>query len=137
MLYSRAPALRLARERAARANLHAGADRMCLDLLRRDRRLREALTSDGLESLDPLGPAPGIDAEARLTALESLGRLDDEQQSLAIMLFVDGMSQARSRCRRAATRTSSSTRPGRRASCRSCGARRIDASSCGSRRAAT
>ncbi|MBX3260140.1 MAG: sigma-70 family RNA polymerase sigma factor [Labilithrix sp.] len=69
------------------------ADRTCLDLLRRGKRVREALSSDGLESLDPLGPAPGVDAEARLAALESLALLDDEQQTLAIMLFVDGMSQ--------------------------------------------
>jgi RNA polymerase sigma-70 factor (ECF subfamily) len=68
-------------------------DRTCLDLLRRQRRVREALTSDGLERLDPLGPAPGMDAEERLAALQSLGRLDEDQQALAIMLFVDGMSQ--------------------------------------------
>ncbi len=69
------------------------ADRTCLDLLRRGKRVRDALSSDGLESLDPLGPAPGVDAEARLAALQSLALLDDEEQSLAIMLFVDGMSQ--------------------------------------------
>jgi RNA polymerase sigma-70 factor, ECF subfamily len=70
------------------------ADRTCLDLLRRGKHVREALSNDGLDALDPLGPAPGIDAEARLAALQSLGRLDDDQQMLAIMLFVDGMSQA-------------------------------------------
>jgi RNA polymerase sigma-70 factor (ECF subfamily) len=68
-------------------------DRTCLDLLRRGKRVREALSKDGLDALDPLGPAPGVDAEARLAALQSLGRLDDDQQALAIMLFVDGMSQ--------------------------------------------
>lgn len=70
------------------------ADRTCLDLLRRGKRVREALSHDGLESLDPLGPAPGVDAEARLAALESLAQLDEDQQDLAIMLFVDGMSQS-------------------------------------------
>jgi len=70
------------------------ADRTCLDLLRRGRRVREALSNDGLEELDPLGPAPGVDAEARLAAIQSLGTLDDDQQALAIMLFVDGMSQS-------------------------------------------
>ncbi|MDF2698423.1 MAG: polymerase, sigma-24 subunit, subfamily [Labilithrix sp.] len=70
------------------------ADRTCLDLLRRGKRVREALSSDGLATLDPLGPAPGVDAEARLAALQSLGQLDVEQQELAIMLFVDGMSQS-------------------------------------------
>jgi len=69
------------------------ADRTCLDLLRRSKRVREALSKDGLEALDPLGPAPGVDAEARLAALQSLGQLDDDQQVLAVMLFVDGMSQ--------------------------------------------
>lgn len=69
------------------------ADRTCLDLLRRGKRVRDALTGDGLEALDPFGPAPGVDAEARLAALQSLGRLDEDQQALAIMLFVDGMSQ--------------------------------------------
>ena len=70
------------------------ADRACLDLLRRSKHVREALSRDGLDTLDPLGPAPGVDAEARLVALQSLGQLDDDQQSLAIMLFIDGMSQA-------------------------------------------
>ncbi|HVH47325.1 MAG TPA: sigma-70 family RNA polymerase sigma factor [Labilithrix sp.] len=70
------------------------ADRTCLDLLRRGKRVRDALSSDGLESLDPLGPAPGVDAEARLAALQSLALLDDDQQALAIMLFIDGMSQS-------------------------------------------
>ncbi len=69
-------------------------DRTCLDLLRRGKRVREALTADGLDNLDPLGPAPSVDAYARLAALESLERLDADQQMLTIMLFVDGMSQA-------------------------------------------
>ena len=69
------------------------ADRTCLDLLRRGRRVREALTRDGLEELDPVGPAPSVDAEARFSVLESLERLDADEQALAIMLFVDGMSQ--------------------------------------------
>jgi RNA polymerase sigma-70 factor (ECF subfamily) len=69
------------------------ADRTCLDLLRRSKHVREALSMDGMEALDPLGAAPGIDAEARCAALESLAMLDDDQQTLAIMLFVDGMSQ--------------------------------------------
>lgn len=69
-------------------------DRTCLDLLRRGKHVRAALSSDGLGALDPVGVAPGVDAEARLAALQSLALLDDEQQSLAIMLFIDGMSQA-------------------------------------------
>jgi RNA polymerase sigma-70 factor (ECF subfamily) len=65
-------------------------DRTCLDLLRRGRHVRNAL---GIEDVDTIGPAPGIDAEARCAVLESLERLEEEQQALAIMLFVDGMSQ--------------------------------------------
>ncbi len=70
------------------------ADRTCLDLLRRGKRTRDALSHDGLESLDPLGPAPGVDAETRLAALQELAQLDEDDQSLAIMLFVDGMNQS-------------------------------------------
>jgi len=71
------------------------ADRTCLDLLRRGKRVRDALlTSDGLGALDPLGAAPSIDQDERLAALQSLNRLDEESQTLAIMLFLDGMSQS-------------------------------------------
>lgn len=66
------------------------ADRTCIDLLRRGRRLRTAFDID---DLDPVGVAPGMDPEARCAVIESLEKLDDEQQSLAIMLFVDGLSQ--------------------------------------------
>jgi RNA polymerase sigma-70 factor (ECF subfamily) len=66
------------------------ADRACIDLLRRGKRLRTALDID---DLDPVGVAPGMDPEARCAVVESLARLDEEQQSLAIMLFVDGLSQ--------------------------------------------
>src|SRR5262249_33945385 len=66
------------------------ADRACLDLLRRGRHVREAVP---LHELDSVGPAPGVDIEARCAVLESLRTLDEDQQSLAIMLFVDGLSQ--------------------------------------------
>ena len=67
------------------------ADRTCLDLLRRGKHLRRAVDID--DDLDPAGAAPGIDIEARFAVLESLALLDGEQQSLAIMLFVDGLTQ--------------------------------------------
>lgn len=66
------------------------ADTAALDLLRRGRRLRAAMS---LDEIDPIGAAPGVDAEARCAVLESLERLDDDQRALAIMLFVDGLSQ--------------------------------------------
>jgi len=65
-------------------------DRTCLDLMRRGKRVRDAIP---LDPFDPVGPAPGVDSEARLAALQQLALLSDDQQSLAIMLFVDGMSQ--------------------------------------------
>ena len=66
------------------------ADRTCIDLLRRGKRLRAAVDID---DLDPVGIAPGMDPEARCAVVEALALLDDDQQSLAIMLFVDGLSQ--------------------------------------------
>lgn len=66
------------------------ADRACLDLMRRGRRLRTAVDID---DLDPVGIAPGMDPEARCAVVESLAKLDEEQQHLAIMLFVDGLTQ--------------------------------------------
>lgn len=69
------------------------ADRTCIDLLRRGRRLRTATSIDDLDASDPVGVAPGMDPEERFAVVEALALLDDEQQSLAIMLFVDGLSQ--------------------------------------------
>jgi RNA polymerase sigma-70 factor (ECF subfamily) len=66
------------------------ADRKCLDLLRRGKRVRTELP---LEEMDPAGPAPGVDPAARLSVLRALADLEESEQTLAIMLFVDGMSQ--------------------------------------------
>ena len=66
------------------------AERASLDLLRRTKRTREALS---LDDVDLIGPAPGVDVDTRRTVLESLERLSCDEQSLAIMLFVDGLSQ--------------------------------------------
>ena len=65
-------------------------DRVCLDLLRRTKRTREAMP---LEEVDQIGAAPGLDAVARRAVLESLERLGDLEQSIAIAVFVDGLSQ--------------------------------------------
>lgn len=67
------------------------ADRSCLDLLRRDKHVRAALP---IEEWDPVGPAPSVDPAARYSVLRALADLEDGEQSLAIMLFVDGMSQS-------------------------------------------
>jgi RNA polymerase sigma-70 factor (ECF subfamily) len=66
------------------------ADRTCLDLLRRGKHVRNALP---LEEMDPVGPAPSVDPAARLSVLRALADLEEPEQVLAIMLFVDGMSQ--------------------------------------------
>lgn len=66
------------------------ADRVCLDQLRRTKHVRRALP---LDDLDPVGPAPGLDHEARWAAIQALGDLSEEEQRLAIMLYVDGLSQ--------------------------------------------
>src|SRR5262249_38160058 len=65
-------------------------ERVSLDLLRRRKRVREALR---LDEVDLAGPAPGVNAEERRAVIESIERLEPEQQSLAILLFVDGLSQ--------------------------------------------
>ncbi len=70
--------------------LARAADRACIDLLRRGKHLRAAVDID---DLDPVGVAPGMDPEARCAVVESFQRLDEDQQTLAIMLFVDGLSQ--------------------------------------------
>jgi RNA polymerase sigma-70 factor (ECF subfamily) len=67
------------------------ADRTCIDLLRRGHRLRTAVD---IEDLDPVGVAPGMDPEARFAVVQSLESLDGDQQQLAIMLFVDGLTQS-------------------------------------------
>lgn len=66
-------------------------DRTCFDLLRSGRHVRNAVD---IEALDPIGAAPGVDIEARYAVLESLAMLAPEQRVLAVMLFVDGLSQA-------------------------------------------
>ncbi len=69
------------------------ADTACIDLMRRGKHVRHAVSIDELADIDVIGPAPGVDPEARSAVLESLASLDGEEQSLAIMLFVDGLSQ--------------------------------------------
>lgn len=70
--------------------LARAADRACLDLLRRDKHVRNALP---IEEWDPVGAAPSVDPAARYSVLRALSEMEDGEQALAIMLFVDGMSQ--------------------------------------------
>lgn len=70
--------------------MYRALDRTCLDLLRRSKRSREALS---LDDVDPIGVAPGLDAASRRAVIESLERLGEREQSIAIAVFVDGLSQ--------------------------------------------
>ena len=65
-------------------------DRVCIDLLRRNQRTRQALP---LEDADQIGCAPGLDAEARRSVIQSLERLGEREQTIAIAVFVDGLTQ--------------------------------------------
>lgn len=71
--------------------LYRVVDRASLDQLRRGRRLR---TAAPLDDLDALGPPPGVDPDLRLRVLELLGEFDAESAEIALMAFVDGMTQS-------------------------------------------
>lgn len=83
------------REDALRANhvlhwLYRVADRTCLDVLRKRR--RAPYDYSNTTELLPV-PHPSVPADERLSALRLLATLDEESQRIAIMAFVDGMSQ--------------------------------------------
>ena len=70
--------------------LYRVADRACFDLLRRTKRSRQATPLD-----DAMGELmhPGDEPEVRRRALELLATLDEEQQRVCVMAFIDGMTQ--------------------------------------------
>lgn len=70
--------------------LYRVVDRASLDQLRRGKRLRLAAP---FEDLDALAPPHCVDQDLRLRVLELLGDLDDESAEIALMAFVDGMTQ--------------------------------------------
>lgn len=70
--------------------LRRATDRACLDVLRRSRRTRAALS---LDDVDEVGAPPGLDPEARRKVLQSLEALDDDDRELALLVFLDGLSQ--------------------------------------------
>ena len=67
------------------------AERCCLDAMRKNRRLQAATPMDGIE--DEVGAHPSVDPAVRNAVLCLLGRLTEQEQRIAIMAFVDGMSQ--------------------------------------------
>ena len=71
--------------------LYRVTDRACFDQLRRTKLARRDAPLDEFE--DVLPAHPGIEPELRRAAVELLERLDDEDQQIAVMAFVDGMSQ--------------------------------------------
>jgi RNA polymerase sigma-70 factor (ECF subfamily) len=68
-------------------------DRCALDQLRRGKRLRSAEPISAAEGEAGAGAHPAISAEMRDAVLEILRELDDEEQRICLMAFVDGMTQ--------------------------------------------
>ena len=69
--------------------LYRVADRTCFDQLRRTKHTRRTASLD--DAILPFHP--GTEPEVRRAAVELLDVLDDEDQRIAVMAFVDGMSQ--------------------------------------------
>jgi RNA polymerase sigma-70 factor (ECF subfamily) len=69
--------------------LHRVTDRACFDLFRRGRRAREATPIEEAEQL----VHPGVSPEVRRAIADALAVLSEEEQQVAVMAFVDGMSQ--------------------------------------------
>jgi RNA polymerase sigma factor (sigma-70 family) len=68
--------------------LYRVVDRCCFDLMKRRGRLAEVDAP-----VELIGPHPAIQLELRDAALRLLHRLGDRDRTLAVMAFVDGMSQ--------------------------------------------
>lgn len=71
--------------------LYRVADRACFDLLRRTKHTRRAKSLDDVDV--ELPPAADAEPDVRRAAIELLEALDDEEKSVAVMAFVDGMTQ--------------------------------------------
>lgn len=73
------------------AYLYKVTDRAAFDLLRSRR--RKPLPGAEPDVLDQLQVAPGLDPWLRHAAVTLLEQLDDEDRSLAVLAFVDGLDQ--------------------------------------------
>lgn len=71
--------------------LYRVVDRTCFDQLRKTKYTRSAASLDDVEHLLP--PHPGNEPDVRRAAIELLDSFDEEDQSIAVMAFVDGMNQ--------------------------------------------
>lgn len=69
--------------------LYRVVDRCCYDVLRRRRRSIESPQSDELGET----AHPSVDIEARDAVLKLLGTMTEQEMRIAVLLFVDGMSQ--------------------------------------------
>jgi RNA polymerase sigma-70 factor (ECF subfamily) len=69
--------------------LHRVTDRACFDQLRRGKRIRAARP---LHEIDEL-VHPGCEPDVRRAVIEVLAQMEEEEQQIAVMAFVDGMSQ--------------------------------------------
>jgi RNA polymerase sigma-70 factor (ECF subfamily) len=69
--------------------LHRAVDHACFDLLRRGKRSRQSAPLDEAEDL----VHPGVAPDVRRAIVEALSLLRDEEREVAVMAFVDGMSQ--------------------------------------------
>jgi RNA polymerase sigma-70 factor (ECF subfamily) len=65
------------------------ADRACFDQFRRGKRAREARPIEEAEDF----VHPGVSPEVRRAVADTLAQLSEEEQQVAVMAFVDGMSQ--------------------------------------------
>ncbi|HEV3193874.1 MAG TPA: sigma-70 family RNA polymerase sigma factor [Polyangiaceae bacterium] len=71
--------------------LYRVVDRCCFDQLRRGKRLRHA---DPIEQhTDAAFAHPGVAIEIRDAVLSLLTELDDRERNIAVLAFVDGMTQ--------------------------------------------
>jgi RNA polymerase sigma factor (sigma-70 family) len=69
--------------------LHRVTDNACFDLHRRGKRVRQM---SAIEDVDEL-VHPGVSPDLRRAVVDVLALLDDEEKQVAVMAFVDGMSQ--------------------------------------------
>jgi RNA polymerase sigma-70 factor (ECF subfamily) len=69
--------------------LYRVVDRCCFDALRQRRRSVESPSEGAGEAT----PHPGVDIELRDAVLRLLAALDEDEMRIALLLFVDGMSQ--------------------------------------------
>jgi RNA polymerase sigma factor (sigma-70 family) len=69
--------------------LYRVVDRCCFDALRKRRRSVESPSEGAADA----APHPGVDVELRDAVLRLLAALDEDEMRIALLLFVDGMSQ--------------------------------------------